>query len=135
MPFLTVPRLSVVLHIVKGESNEMIVTATEKQTIENAYFLLAFKHRVTNVTKAFILPDTSSYPNHHNIFTFTEGSDEDHTLATGQHDYTIYAQTSSSNVDPDEADEVLEVGIANVTGEVEVPAAFSNNQTFKQFEG
>lgn len=121
------------LNIVKGEENELIVTATEKTTINNANYLFVFLHDVTKTQKAFILSDTSLFPKY-NIFTFTEGSDEDHTLNTGQHTYSVYAQASNSNVDPDLADELVEQGIANVTSEQEPVNAFINDDAVKQFE-
>lgn len=133
MPFFTCSRLRYVLNINKGEENELIVTATEKQTIDGAYFLFVFKHLQTNIQRAFILEDTSQFPNRYNSFTFTEGSDEDHTLEPGQHDYTIYAQASSSNLNPDLADEVVEIGIAYVSGVSDETASFQNNQTYKAF--
>jgi hypothetical protein len=123
------------LTINKGESNEMIVTATEKTTLVDPTFLFVFKNQNTKKVSAFILPDTSDYPEHYNTFTFTEGSNAARTLDTGTNDYTIYAQESTTNIDPDLANEEVEIGIAWVTDGLEAPAEFENVQTFKQFTG
>lgn len=98
------------LRIEKATANELIVTATEKVTIDNPYFLLHFKHQATNKEVAMIVADTSMHPLHYNTFTFTEGTDLD--LESGMHVYRIYAQTSSNNLDPTLADEEVERGLA-----------------------
>lgn len=103
------------LYIDKGILNTLIVTVTEKQTIDNAYYLLSFKNLLTNDVQSLIVTNTSAYPDRYNEFAFTEGTDI--TINEGQNEYKIYAQTSSSNTDPDLADEELEVGIAQV-GEI-----------------
>jgi len=93
----------------------MIVTVTEKVTIDNPVFLFVFKHLQTSTVKAFILTDTSTHTNRFNEFTFTEGSNAARTLNIGRHEYNIYAQTSAVNIDPLLADELVENGIAEVT--------------------
>lgn len=121
------------LTINKGESNELIVTATEKTTIDNPFYLFVFKNRTTSKVNTFILADTSQFPNRYNSFTFTEGSNAAKTLDLGMANYSIFAQTSSSNIDPDLSDEEVEVGIANVISETESFAEFENNQVIKQY--
>lgn len=123
------------LTINKGASNEMVVTAAEKTTLTDPTYLFVFKNQLTHKETAFILPDTSDYPVHYNTFTFTEGSSAAKTLDTGTNYYTIYAQESTTNLDPDMANEEVERGIAWVQDGLAQPASFSQNQTFKQFTG
>lgn len=123
------------LTINKGESNEMIVTATEKTTLVDPIYLFVFENQTTHKVNAFILPDTSDYPSHYNTFTFTEGSNAARTLDTGTTYYKIYAQESTTNIDPDLANEEVERGIAWVTDGLTQPEEFVNEQTYKQFTG
>lgn len=123
------------LTITKGESNELIVTAQEKTTLVDPVYLFVFQNQTTQKQNAFILSDTSDYPVRYNKFTFTEGSNAAKTFDTGTHYYTIYAQESTTNVDPALALEEVERGIAQVWAGLEAPAAFSNEQTYKQFSG
>lgn len=61
----------------------------------------------------FLVTDTSCATSRFNLFTITEGT----TVSlddTGQWDYTIYAQTSAVNTDPDLADELVEIGMVKV---------------------
>lgn len=113
----------------------MIVTAQEKTTLVDPTYLFVFKNQNTQKVSAFILPDTSSYPDHYNTFTFTEGSNAARTLDTGTNYYTIYAQESTTNIDPDLANEEVEIGIAWVTDGLTAPEEFINEQTYKQFTG
>lgn len=102
------------MRIAKGETNEIIVTLTEKQTIENAYFLFWFKNELQNREVACILTDTSQFPNRYNMFSLEEGEAGDVELDEGTNTYKIYAQTSAVNLDPDSADELVEEGICIV---------------------
>lgn len=123
------------LHIQKGEQVELIVTADEKKTIVGGYYLFWFKHQTLNIEKAFILTDDSDFPHRYNSFTFTEGSTAQKTLDVGMHYYKIYAQTSSSNLDPDLATEELERGIADVKDDSTTVAEFDTQTTYKQYAG
>lgn len=98
----------------KGASNTMYVTATEKVTITNPFFLISFKHMVSGGIRTFLVSDTSTHTERYNEFTFTEGATTQKTLPVGEYEYTIYAQTSSNNTNPALANEVVEEGIAVV---------------------
>lgn len=122
------------LNFDKGAENTFIVTLAEKTQLIDPTYLFSFFHPQTKKTKNFILGDLSEFANHYNKFTFTEGSDEDHTLEIGQHNYTIYAQESTTNTDPELAEEV-ERGICQVRSEsAEIPA-FELSETHAQFLG
>lgn len=102
------------LTITKQDSKFFYLTLTEKVTIANPTFLFSIKSRQTNNIKNFILTDISSYTDRYNKFEFTEGDADNTTLEVGEHLYTIYAQTDPSNLNPNNADEVVETGIMKV---------------------
>ena len=119
------------LTIAKGASNTLYVTATEKVTISSPYFLFVFTHVASNEQKAFILSNTSTHTERYDEFTFTEGSSTAQTLQNGRHKYQIYAQSSAVNTDPDNANEEVESGVAEVTQSVDSPATNTISQTIK----
>ena len=100
------------LQIDKAESKDWILTLTEKVTISPVYFLFSFTHRLSNSTTNVLLTDTSSYTDRYNKFAVTEGAT--FTLDAGEYMYKVYAQTSPSNTNPDNADELVEQGILKV---------------------
>jgi hypothetical protein len=104
------------LQINKAESKSWYLTLSEKTTIANPKYLFSLTHRLTNTAYNFILTDTSAYVERYNKFPITEGSTV--TLDAGEYEYKIYAQTSSINVDPALADELVEQGIVKVDFDV-----------------
>jgi hypothetical protein len=98
----------------KQDSVYWYVTATEKVTIANPYFLFSIKSRLTDTTKNFLLTDVSTHTERYNKFLFDEGLTDAKTLEIGEHEYKIYAQISSTNLNPNNADELVESGILKV---------------------
>ena len=99
--------------IYQNQANTVALTLTEKTTISNPYYLFSFTNVTTNEVQNFLVTDTSCATSRFNLFTITEGT----TVSlddTGQWDYTIYAQTSAVNTDPDLADELVEIGMVKV---------------------
>lgn len=119
------------IQIVKGESNTMLVTVTEKVTITNPFFLIHFKDMVTSFETSFLITNTSQHTERYDEFTFTEGSSSAKTLNVGEYVYTIYAQTSNTNTDIDNADEEVERGIAVVRKAENVYTSNTINTTYK----
>ena len=97
------------LTITKGETKFWYLTLTEKTTISDPTYLFSITHRLTNTTTNFILTDVSAYTERYNKFQFIEGVTAE--LYTGEYMYRVYAQTSPTNTDPDNADELVEQGI------------------------
>ena len=97
------------LLITKGESKNWILTLTEKVTIANPKFLFSFVHRVTEVQTNVLLTDISAYKDRYNKFAVIEGSTFN--LDCGEYNYFVYAQTSSVNLDPALANELVEEGL------------------------
>lgn len=102
------------LLITKGQIQNLIVTVTEKVTISNPFFLIHFKDMLTSYETSFIITNTSQHTERYDLFVFTEGSSSAKTLNVGEYVYTIYAQTSSTNTNVENADEIVEIGIAKV---------------------
>lgn len=100
--------------ITKQNTATWYMTLTEKTTISNPTFLFSMKSRQTDTFKNFILADTSSYTERYNKFTLTEGDTDATTFDVGEHLYTVYAQISTDNTNPNNADEVVETGILKV---------------------
>lgn len=97
------------LVIEKAESKNWYLTLTEKVTISNPYFLFSFTHLLTDQVVNVILTDISTHKERYNQFAVVEGTT--FTLLTGEYQYKVYAQTSSSNLDPDLSDELVEQGL------------------------
>lgn len=100
--------------ITQGQNSTLYLTGTEKVTLTPPYYflfnLVSREDRDTSVS--FLLTDTSSFPTRYNEFTIT--SAQAATLLTGEHKFTLYAQSSSTNTDPALANEAVEVGVAIV---------------------
>lgn len=97
------------LVIEKEESKNWYLTLTEKVTISNPYFLFSFTHLLTDQVVNVILTDISTHKERYNQFAVVEGTT--FALLTGEYQYKVYAQTSSVNINPDLANELVETGI------------------------
>lgn len=105
----------------RGSNNTVVFTLTESVTLSNPYFLVNAKSRRTNEVKNFILASNlSSYTTRYDQFTITETSGTEIltsgtvTLTAGDWWYRVYEQSSSSNLNPDNATTLLEEGILRV---------------------
>jgi len=107
------------INIARNSGNEIALTLTEKGTA--AYYLFKFQSDNTEAVEYCIATDSSLYPDRFNKFTITETSTPDNLNAEvelpteGQWRYFVYANSSSSNLDPTGLTE-LETGIVKVTG-------------------
>jgi hypothetical protein len=108
------------LLITKGETKFWYLTLTEKVTISNPKFLFYLTHRQTNKTYAFILSDVSTFKDRYNKFSINENT---YNFFEGEYMYNVYAQTSSVNIIPSLANELVEEGILKVQL-VESPEVF-----------
>jgi hypothetical protein len=99
------------LLITKGESKNWFLTLTEKVTIANPKFLFSVTHRQTEKQYNFILADISSFKERYNKFLINENT---YQFFEGEYNYVVYAQTSSSNINPSLANELVEEGLLKV---------------------
>lgn len=101
------------IYLTKGATSEIILTLKEKQTLTSPNYLFVFTHRGSNVEVKFVLlnaTDTSAHKDRFNQFslvtnTYFENYD------SGEWEYEIYEQTSTSNTNPSLATGLLETGI------------------------
>lgn len=108
--------------IEQGESNDVVVTVTEKTTLPlaSAKYLFVFTHQLTGTQNTCIAANISNFRDRYDRFTIVESNTEARTTGTlalpniGEYNYTIYSQLSTTNLDPAAAYEVVEVGIAQI---------------------
>lgn len=117
------------IKITKGQVNEVVVTVTEKTTLETPYYL--FEFLCDDNQRKFYCIAADSSPNivRYNLFEITEtATDPDFTDGEitldipGFYHYTIYEQVSSTNLNPANATGIVEIGkllVIGTTPEVE----------------
>jgi len=94
--------------------SNLYVTATEKVTLNPPYyFLLSLNNREErDITYNILVTDLSSFPTRYNQFAITTAQSS--AWEKGEYEYTIYAQSSSSNTDPTLANQSVETGILKI---------------------
>ena len=102
------------LTITKQDTKFLYLTLSEKTTIADPTYLFSLKSRQTDNVKNFILADVSTFDERYNKFEFTEGDTDATTLDVGEHLYTVYAQIDPNNLNPNNADEIVETDIFKV---------------------
>lgn len=92
----------------------LMVTATEKVTLSPPYyFLLSLNNREDrSITYNLVVTDLSSFPTRYNQFNISTGTSG--AWVKGEYEYTIYAQSSSNNTNPANANEIVETGIMKI---------------------
>jgi len=107
------------INIARNSANTVALTLTEKGSA--AYYLFKFQSDNTEAVEYCVATDSSVYPNRYNLFSITETTSPNNLSAEveltteGQWRYWVYANSSSSNLDPSGLTE-LESGIVKVTG-------------------
>lgn len=122
------------IYLTKGQTSDVIVTLTEKQTLSAPNYLFYFINRSDNDTVAFVKlnnTDTSAYKDRFNKFSINASTYFNNTLA-GEWTYYIYEQASTSNVNPDLATSLLETGILRLDDSTTFEfTEYETNNTFK----
>jgi hypothetical protein len=101
------------IYLVKGQTGTVIPTLKEKQTLAAPNYLFYFKQRTSNDVVAFVLlnnADLSAHKDRYNKFSINASTHFANKLA-GEWEYTVYQQTSTSNLNPTLATGLLETGI------------------------
>lgn len=101
------------IHLTKCETNTVILTLTEKQTLTSPNYLFRFTNRTTGAEVVFVktnASDTSAYKYRFNQFSIiTSGFFSNQ--PSGEWLYYIYEQASATNRDYTKATGLLEQGI------------------------
>lgn len=104
----------------KSQTNTVVLTLTEKVSIDNPSFLFEFRDDQTNVSQYFICADISAYVYRYNKFVITEKTSpnalagEVYLRNHGFYNYIIRQQASSINLDPDLSGSIVETGKVKV---------------------
>lgn len=120
------------INIVRNSANVVALTLKERGTA--TYYLFKFQSDNTENVKYCIATDSSGYPERFNKFVITEQTSPDNTNAQvemtteGQWRYYVYANSSSSNLDPTGLTE-LESGIVKVTGTTTPVTSYSGGNS------
>lgn len=101
------------LQIYKGQSQILVTTVFEKQTLTAPYYLWRFISEGLASEVAVIMAYDSQTPRCEK-WTFTEGTTA--TLPSGISQYEIYEQSSATNTNYLSATTLLETGLAYVHG-------------------
>jgi hypothetical protein len=120
-----------VIRLTKGQTENIILTLTEKQTLTSPNYLFIFENRSTNTEIKFVKlnnTDISPYKERYNEFTIVVNSFFN-TALNGQYTYTIYEQASTSNLNPTGLN-LLESGIMELSGTTISFTEYETTSTF-----
>jgi len=121
----------VVIRLIKGQTQNIILTLTEKQLLTSPNYLFIFENRSTNTDIKFVRlnnTDISAYKDRYNEFTIVVNSFFN-TALNGQYTYTIYEQTSTTNTNPTGLN-LLETGIMELEGTTISFTEYETTSTF-----
>lgn len=105
------------IRLTKGNTENIILTLTEKQLLTNPNYLFVFTNRSANTEIKFVLlnnADISQYKSRYNEFSIVTNTNFG-TALNGQYDYEIYEQTSTTNTNPSGLN-MVESGIMELVG-------------------
>jgi hypothetical protein len=120
-----------VIRLIKGQTQNIILTLTEKQLLTSPNYLFIFENRSTNTDIKFVKlnnTDISAYKERYNEFTIVVNSFFN-TALNGQYTYTIYEQDSTSNLNPTGLN-LLESGIMELSGTTISFTEYETTSTF-----
>jgi len=132
---------TIMIRLVLGTNVKVDLTLTEKTTIANPTYLFEFINNQSLAKVYCICADTSLYPLRYNRFTIvvkTSGavalSGEINLTIGDEYDYNIYAQTSTTNLNPSLADETVESGYMTYDKSMTSRGEYENITTRKVYE-
>lgn len=100
------------IHLVKNQTQSIVVTLTEKATLSSPNWLFVFKSQMTKEVVSFVLlgsADLSNNKERYNKFSIiTNAHFAEKTV--GEYTYTVYEQLSTNNKDIKNTIGVVEVG-------------------------
>jgi len=105
------------IRFTKGQTQNIILTLTEKQLLTNPNYLFVFTNRSANTEVKFVklnATDLSLYKDRYNEFSIVTNTNFGSSL-NGQYVYQIYEQASTTNTNPTGLN-LLETGIMELVG-------------------
>ena len=118
----------------KNTSNTVILTLSEKTTLTNAKYLFEVINDMSNDVKCFIAADISTNKLRYNEFVFIENVTEDllngtfSLLLSGFYKYNVYEQTSTTNLNPLLALNLIDKGKLNVVSQLSEYPVYTGNE-------
>jgi len=100
------------IHFTKGQTDKIVLTLTEKASLNTPNYLFVFKSRNTNDVVKFVLlnnTDVSVYKSRYNEFNIVANTYFAN-INSGEYTYEVYEQISTSNLDPTLSTGLLEKG-------------------------
>jgi hypothetical protein len=119
------------IKLTKGNTETLILTLKEKQTILDANFLMMFQSRTTNDKVKFVLvnsSDQSLYQDRYNQFSLVVNTYFAN-VEEGWYTYIVYEQASPSNTNEANAGAVVETGLMFLSDGQDVTTTKYNNPT------
>jgi hypothetical protein len=120
------------IRLTKGQTQNIILTLTEKQLLTNPNYLFVFTNRSANTEVKFVSlnnTDISQFKERYNEFSIVTNTNFS-TALNGQYDYDIYEQTSTSNLNPAGLN-LLESGIMELVGTPFNFTEYTTTDTYK----
>ena len=105
------------IYLTKGATSQIILTLKEKQTLSAPNYLFVFTHRGSNIEVKFVIlnaADTSAFKDRFNQFSIVTNTYFG-TQDSGEWEYQIYEQTSTTNTNPANATGIVETGIMRLS--------------------
>ena len=126
----------------ENTANIVVLTLTEKTTINAPTYLFRFVNKQTNVEYVCIQTDTSVFKSRYNKFTITTQTTTPNALLGqlklslgDEYEYYIYAQISTTNLDYKLSDEMVESGIMRYDKSLTNRIIFENGTTTRKVFG
>lgn len=118
----------------KNTTNKVILTLSEKTTLTNAVYLFEVTNDMSNSVKCFIAEDISTNKLRYNEFDFIENVTEDLLNGTfslelsGFYKYNVYEQSSTTNLNPLLALNLIDKGKLNVVSQMSTYPVYTGNE-------
>jgi hypothetical protein len=126
----------------ENTNNIVVLTLTEKTTINAPTYLFRFVNKQTNVEYVCIQSDTSTFKTRYNKFIITTQSTTPNPLLGqlklslgDEYEYYIYAQISTTNLDYKLSNEMVETGIMRYDKILTDRIIFTNGTTTRKVFG
>ena len=126
----------------ENTANIVVLTLTEKTTINAPTYLFRFVNKQTNVEYVCIQTDTSVFKSRYNKFTITTQNTTPNPLLGqlklslgDEYEYYIYAQISTTNLDYKLSNEMVESGIMRYDKSLTNRIIFENGTTTRKVFG